>query len=95
MYSFTEGWTMFKIDLGKLKEKSDDLAAFLEKKLFIKPSIKGNDIILNDEGAKDKLKKNFLKTYLKRYLHLNDLRSYRILIEGNELRLVELKVKED
>lgn len=87
---------MLKIDLGKLKERSDDLATFLEEKLSIKPSMEGDEIILKDEEAKAKLKKSSVKTYLKRYLHINDLRrSYRVLVESDELKFVELKVEED
>ena len=87
---------MLKIELGDLKEKSEDLATFLEKRLTMKPSIEGSSIILEDEKAKVKLKKSLLKTYLKRYLHINDLRkSYKVLVKEDELRLVTLKVKEE
>jgi len=36
---------MLKIELGDLKEKGDDLATFLEKKLKIKPSMEGGLMI--------------------------------------------------
>jgi len=87
---------MLKIVLGKLKEKSSDLANFLEGKHSIKPSIEGDEIILDDEEKKVKLKKRFVKTYLKRYLYINDLKkTYRVLVKGDKLMFVELKFEED
>ncbi len=86
---------MVKIELGDLKDKSEDLAAFLEKRLMIKPSIEGSTIILDDTKSKVKLKKSLLKAYLKRYLHINELRkSHRVLVKEDEFRLVGLKVEE-
>jgi hypothetical protein len=85
---------MLKIELGDLKDKSEDLANFLEGKLKVKPSIEANSLVLDDSKLKTKLKKGLLKTYLKRYLHINDLsRSYRILAKEDELRFVKLKVE--
>ncbi|MGQ9469364.1 MAG: hypothetical protein ACUVTD_06010 [Nitrososphaerales archaeon] len=87
---------MLKIELGDLKEKSEDLAKFLEEKLKIKPSIEVSSLVLDDTKSKVKLKKNLLKTYLKRYLHMNDLRrSYKVLVKKDELRLVALKAEEE
>ncbi|MCP8309611.1 MAG: hypothetical protein H3Z54_13130 [archaeon] len=87
---------MLKIELGDLKEKSEDLAKFLEEKLKLKPSVEASSLVLDDTESKVKLKKSLLKTYLKRYLHMNDLRkSYRVLVKEDELRLVALKVKEE
>ncbi len=87
---------MLKIELGDLKDKSEDLAKFLEEKFKIKPSIEASSLVLDDAKSKVKLKKSLLKTYLKRYLHINDLRrSYKVLIKEDELRLVALKVKEE
>lgn len=87
---------MLKIELGDLKEKSEELANFLEEKLKIKPSIEASSLVLDDTELKVKLKKSLLKTYLKRYLHINDLRrSYRVLVKEDELRLVALKAEEE
>jgi len=87
---------MLKIELGDLKDKSEDLANFLEKRLKLKPSIEASSLVLDDAKSKVKLKKSLLKTYLKRYLHINDLRkSYRVLVEEDKIRLVALKVEEE
>ncbi|MGQ9718340.1 MAG: hypothetical protein ACUVWK_00565 [Nitrososphaerales archaeon] len=87
---------MLKIELGDLKEKGDDLATFLEKRLKIKSSIEGGLIIFSNEETKAKLKKSIVKTYLKRYLYANDLRdNYRIFVKGNELQLIKMEVKEE
>ncbi|MEM3383155.1 MAG: hypothetical protein QXL52_03135 [Nitrososphaerales archaeon] len=86
---------MLKIELGDLKDKNEDLMAFLEKRLRIKPSMEGGLIVLNDTKSKVKLKKDILKVYLKRYLHINGLRKgYRVLVEGNKLRFNKLKSEE-
>lgn len=86
---------MVKIELRDLKDKGEDLAAFLEKRLMIKPSIEGSTIILDDTKSKVKLKKSLLKAYLKRYLHINELRkNHRVLVKDDEFRLVASKVKE-
>lgn len=87
---------MLKIELGDLKDKSEDLAIFLEKKLNLKPSIEASSLVLNDSKLKTKLKKSILKTYLKRYLHINDLRkSYKVLVKEDELKFVKSKAKEE
>ncbi|MCP8308365.1 MAG: hypothetical protein H3Z53_05890 [archaeon] len=87
---------MLKIELGDLKDKSEDLANFLEKKLKLKPSIEVSSLVFDDTKLKVKLKKSLLKTYLKRYLHINDLRkSYRVLVKEDELKLVALKAEEE
>jgi len=87
---------MLKIELGDLKDKSEDLANFLEKRLKLKPSIEVNSLVLDDTKSKVKIKKSLLKTYLKRYLHINDLRkSHRVLIKEDEITLVALKVEEE
>ncbi|MEM3437473.1 MAG: hypothetical protein QXP55_02915 [Nitrososphaerales archaeon] len=83
---------MLKIELGDLKDKNEDLIAFLEKRLRIKSSMEGSSIVLNDVKSKVKLKKNILKVYLKRYLHINGLRkSYRVLVRGDKLVIIKLK----
>lgn len=87
---------MLKIELGDLKDKGEDLANFLEKRLKLKPSIETSSLVLDDAKSKVKLKKGLLRTYLKRYLHINDLRkSYRVLVEEDKIRLVALKVEEE
>ncbi|NWG08928.1 MAG: hypothetical protein HXX80_01210 [Nitrososphaerales archaeon] len=87
---------MLKIELGDLKEKGDDLATFLEKRLKIKPSIEGGLIILGNEEAKARLKKSIVKTYLKRYLYANDLRdNYKVFVKDNELQLIKIEIREE
>jgi hypothetical protein len=87
---------MLKIELGDLKEKGDDLATFLEKKLKIKPSMEGGLMILDNEEAKARLKKSIVKAYLKRYLYANDLRNnYKVFVKGNELQLIKMEVKKE
>jgi len=87
---------MLKIELGDLKDKSEDLVNFLEKRLKLKPSVEAGSLILDDSKSKVKLKKGLLKTYLKRYLQVNDLKKiYRVLTKEDELRLVAIKAEEE
>lgn len=83
---------MLKINIGNLKEKNQDLITFLEEKLKIKSSKEGDKIIFEDEESK--LKKPLVKTYLKRFLHKNNFKDYRVLVKGNEMKIVELKTEE-
>ena len=82
--------------MGELKERTDDLISFLEERLSIKPSIADNKIILDNKEAISKLNKSFVKTYLKKYLYINNLRkSYRVLVKKNILQFFPLKVEEE
>lgn len=85
-----------KIILGTFKDSADELGAFLEPRLGAKPLVGGGEITFDDDKVKKTVKARHVKTYIKRFLLKNDEReNYRILVEGKELRLIELERDEE
>ncbi|MDA4117480.1 MAG: hypothetical protein OK455_03965 [Thaumarchaeota archaeon] len=81
-----------KILLGTLKDRGDDLAAFLEPRIGAKPEVGGGELNVDDSSMKKGLRSRHVKTYIKRFLSIEKIRSdYRVLVESGELRLVELE----
>ena len=81
-----------KILLGTLKEKGDDLAAFLEPRIGVKGEVSGGELDIEDKSLKKGIRSRHVKTYVKRFLSMEKVRdNYRVLVEGGELRLVELE----
>lgn len=80
-----------EIHLGDLKDKSADLVKFLEEKAGIKSKAEGDKVEL--EG--DKLRKADVKTYLKRFLHVNKSRDdHRISIAGDTIKVLAVEMEE-
>lgn len=80
-----------KILLGELKGRSDELVSFLEPRIGTKPVLSGDAIEINEGGIRKGIKPRHVKTYIKRFLHINGLRkSYRVLVRGSELTLQRL-----
>jgi len=85
-----------KILLGTLKEKGDDLAAFLEPRIGVKGEVSGGELDIEDKSLKKGIRSRHVKTYVKRFLSMEKVRDdYRVLVEGGELRLVELEGSEE
>jgi len=85
-----------KILLGTLKEKGDDLAAFLEPRIGVKGEVSGGELDIEDKSLKKGIRSRHVKTYIKRFLSMEKVRdNYRVLVEGGELRLVELETDEE
>jgi hypothetical protein len=85
-----------KILLGTLKEKGDDLAAFLEPRIGVKGEVSGGELDIEDKSLKKGIRSRHVKTYVKRFLSMEKVRGdYRVLVEGGELRLVELEGTEE
>jgi len=81
-----------KILLGTLKDKGDDLAAFLEPRIGVKGEVSGGELDIEDKSLKKGIRSRHVKTYIKRFLSMEKVRDdYRVLVEGGELRLVELE----
>jgi hypothetical protein len=81
-----------KILLGTLKDKGDDLAAFLEPRIGAKLEVGGGELNVEDSSMKKGLRSRHVKTYIKRFLSMEKVRAdYRVLVESGELRLVELE----
>jgi hypothetical protein len=85
-----------KILLGTLKDKGDDLAAFLEPRIGVKGDVSGGELDIEDKSLKKGIRSRHVKTYIKRFLSIEEVRDrYRVLVEGGELRLVELETDEE
>jgi hypothetical protein len=85
-----------KIALGTLKDKGDDLAAFLEPRVGTKPSISGDSIEIEDEGLRSGVRPRQVKTYIKRFLYMKGVRkNYRVFVAGKELTIQEIELGEE
>jgi uncharacterized membrane protein len=85
-----------KILLGRMKEKGDDLAAFLEPRIGTKPSVSGDTIEVEDSALRKGVKPRHVKTYIKRFLYMNELRKeYRVFVAGTELTLQQQQLSEE
>jgi len=82
-----------KVALGTLKDKGDELAAFLEPRVGAKPSISGDSIEIEDAKVRGGVKPRHVKTYIKRFLYMNGVRKkYRVFVAGRELTIQEIEV---
>ncbi len=85
---------LVQINLGKLKDRGDEIIALLEEKLGVSPVLEGGKILLEEEDRPVKIKD--VKTYLKKYLHREGLRKdTRILVDKGEVNLVTIKRKKE
>ncbi|HVC26625.1 MAG TPA: hypothetical protein VND40_00550 [Nitrososphaerales archaeon] len=85
-----------KILLGTLKDKGDELAAFLEPRIGVKGDVSGGELDIEDKSLKKGIRSRHVKTYIKRFLSIEKVRErYRVLVDGGELRLVELETDEE
>jgi len=85
-----------KILLGTLKDKGDELAAFLEPRIGVKPEVGGGELDIEDKSMKAGIRSRHVKTYIKRFLSIEKVRDdYRVLVDSGELRLVELEGEEE
>jgi hypothetical protein len=84
-----------KIILGTFKDNADELAEFLEPRLGAKPEVSGGEISVGDDSIKKTVNTRHVKTYVKRFLwKKGERKNYRVLVEGKELRLIELEPSE-
>jgi hypothetical protein len=84
-----------KVALGTLKDKGDDLVAFLEPRVGTKPSLSGAEIDIEDGEVKEGVKPRQVKTYIKRFLYMNKVRNkYRVFVSGKELTIQEIELGE-
>jgi len=85
-----------KILLGTLKDRGNELAAFLEPRIGVKPEVSGGELDIDDESLKKGVRSRHVKTYIKRFLSIEKVRKdYRVLVDSGELRLVELEAEEE
>jgi hypothetical protein len=85
-----------KVALGTLKDKGEELAAFLEPRVGAKPEFSGDSIEIEDEGMRKGVKPRQVKTYIKRFLFMNGVRKkYRVFVNGKELTVQEIELGEE
>jgi len=85
-----------KVALGTLKDKGDDLVAFLEPRVGTKPSLSGGELEIEDEKVKEGVRPRQVKTYIKRFLFMSGVRKkYRVFVAGKELTIQEIEVGEE
>jgi hypothetical protein len=84
-----------KIILGTFKDEGEELAEFLEPRLGAKPAVGGGELTVDDDSIKKTVRARHVKTYVKRFLwKKGERKNYRVLVEGKELRLIELEPSE-
>ncbi len=84
-----------KFILGTFKDEGEELAEFLEPRLGAKPSVSGGELTFDDDSMKKTVRARHVKTYVKRFLwKKGERKNYRVLVEGKELRLIELEPSE-
>ena len=84
-----------KVALGTLKDKGDDLVAFLEPRVGTKPSLSGGEIEIEDKEVKEGVRPRHVKTYIKRFLYMNGVRKkYRVFVAEKELTIQEIELGE-
>jgi hypothetical protein len=88
---------MPSVDVSQLEaESKDGLVSFVESKLPVKSSRNGDVVTFEDKSEKTHVSAPEIRTYLKRYLHSNQLKKkYRLLSEEGVLTFVKSKVKEE
>ncbi|MDG6985723.1 MAG: hypothetical protein JRM73_03145 [Nitrososphaerota archaeon] len=85
-----------KIIVGTLKDKSEELATFLEPRIGTKPEVSGGSIEIDDKSVREGVKPRHVKTYIKRFLYMNGVRkNYRVFVAGKELTLQEIELGEE
>ena len=84
-----------KIILGTFKDEGAELAEFLEPRIGAKPAVSGGELTFEDDSIKKSVRARHVKTYVKRFLwKKGERKNYRVLVEGKELRLIELEPSE-
>lgn len=75
------------VNVKELRSKADgdsvkDLAELLEKKTGVKPSVSGDELVLEDEEKA--LSKAYVRVLLRKFLHASDLREdFRVIAGEN------------
>ncbi len=79
-----------------MKGKGDELVAFLEPRVGVKPSLSGDAIEIEDGSVREGVKPRHVKTYIKRFLYMNGVRKkYRVFVAGKELTIQEIELGEE
>ena len=82
---------MVNVDIADLEsDLKNGIVEFMESKLPLKSERNGDVVTFEDKSTRAHVTSPEVRTYLKRYIHLRDVkRQYRILSEGGSLKLVK------
>ena len=85
-----------KISLGTIKDQGEELAAFLEPRVGVKPSISGDTLEVEDGSIREGVRPRHVKTYIKRFMYMKGVkRKYRVFVSGKELTIQEIELGEE
>ena len=85
-----------KISLGTIKDQGEELAAFLEPRVGVKPSISGDALELEDGSIREGVRPRHVKTYIKRFMYMKGVKKkYRVFVSGKELTIQEIELGEE
>jgi len=88
---------MVTVDLADLEaEAKGTLVTFIESKLPVKSDQTGDLVTFEDKSPRTHVTSPEVRTYLKRYLHSNNLRKkYRLLSDSGTLKFVKQKLEKE
>jgi sRNA-binding protein len=85
-----------KISLGTIKDQGEELAAFLEPRVGVKPSVSGDTLEVEDGSMREGVRPRHVKTYIKRFMYMKGVkRKYRVFVSGKELTIQEIELGEE
>jgi len=85
-----------KISVGTLKDQREELAAFLEPRVGVKPSVSGDSLEMDDGSIREGVRPRHVKTYIKRFMYTKGLKkNYRVFVSGKELTIQEIELGEE
>jgi len=88
---------MVNVDISTLEsDAKDEVVSFIESKLPVKIERDGDTLSFEDKDDRTHVSSPEIRTYLKRFLHKNELkRRYRILSDEGTLAFVKKKEEEE
>ncbi len=85
-----------KINLGTIKDQGEELAAFLEPRVGVKPSVSGDTLEVEDGSIREGVRPRHVKTYIKRFMYMKGVKKkYRVFVSGKELTIQEIELGEE
>jgi len=85
-----------KINLGTIKDQGEELAAFLEPRVGVKPSVSGNTMEVEEGSIREGVRPRHVKTYIKRFMYMKGIKKkYRVFVSGKELTIQEIELGEE
>jgi len=85
-----------KISLGTIKDQGEELAAFLEPRVGVKPSVSGDTLEMEDGSIREGVRPRHVKTYIKRFMYMKGVKKkYRVFVSGRELTIQEIELGEE